>query len=830
MYLYPVIEELQQQFSSSGNQKIHFQVLNNNVLDSLYTDDGGQVIASNSTTEKSTVMHNDQSTFNNHNKVLLIEDNPGDARLVELLLGESDLLNCKITNKVTLAEGMQALEEEGDYSAVLLDLTLPDSRGFETLERLLEKFPESNVIVLTGLSDKSLGINAVKAGAQDFLIKGAFDSDLLAKSLRYSIERSSVLQRLEESQRIAHIGNWEYDPQTESLTASDEVYRIFGQTPNKTAVPLAKMEAIDPAFKVFRDFYKESATSGEIKKDVTITHPSGESRYIFLQCALNKNVKGELVLNGIIQDITERKVAEQKMAKSQERYQDIFTKSKDAIYICTLAGKLVDFNIATAELLGYSTDELKVMNDIHQLFHAQQKESFLNQLRTNRAVQDVELEITCKNGDKRYCLLTANLNDSAEFVGYNGILRDITERKQAEELRKARDVARQSAQMKEQFIASISHEMRTPMNAVLGMSNLLIKTHLDKEQFDYISSIKQSSEILLGIINDILEISTLQNGKLKFEHNNFDLHELLNNLIKVMQYKTTEKDIYLELNVADDVPQFIIGDKLRLNQILYNLVGNAVKFTDEGFVKIRVKTISRTDGNVQLKFEVEDSGIGIPSDKLDAIFDTFTRIRTKDRIYEGTGLGLSIAKNLVEHQGGRISATSEYGKGSNFFFDMIFEIGESITVESTAAADEENSKIHNENKVIRLLLVEDHKMNQLVARKTLERQYEDKIEITIADNGQIAVDILEDNTFDIILMDIQMPIMDGYETTQHIRNNMPEIANIPILAMTAHAHISKDEKFKEYGMDDFVLKPFEPTQLFTKIAKYINRRSNDHNE
>ncbi len=780
-------------------------------------------------TDKAAVMQNDQSAFNNFNKVLLIEDNPGDARLVELLLGESDLLHCKITKKTTLAEGMAALEEEGDFSAVLLDLTLPDSRGFETLEKLLEKFPDNNVIVLTGLSDKRLGINAVKAGAQDFLIKGAFDADLLAKSLRFSIERSGILKRLEESQRIAHIGNWEFDPGSGLFTASDEVYRIFGHPPHKTAVPLDQIEQMAPSFQLFRKFYQETQSNDTIiKKDIRITQPDGKSRFIFVQCALNKNTKGQLVLNGIIQDITERKVAEQEMAKSQERYQDIFDKSKDAIYICTLKGKLVDFNEATADLLGYSPDELKAIDDIHRFFEFPQEDTFLDRLTTNKVVQDVELEVVGKNGERRYCLLTANLNDAEEFVGYNGILRDITERKQAEELRKARDVARESAQMKEQFIASISHEMRTPMNAILGMSNLLIKMKHDKEQGEYINSIKQSSEILLGIINDILEISTIQNGKLKFEHKNFDLHELLMNLINVMQYKTTEKDIYLELDIAPDVPRYIMGDKLRLNQVLYNLVGNAVKFTDVGSVKIRVGVINKTESNVQLKFEVIDTGIGIPANKLGAIFDTFTRIRSKDRIYEGTGLGLSIAKNLVEHQGGRIGVSSELGEGSNFHFDMIFEIGEQIEV-GKKEDEINNETILDTSKTIRLLLVEDHKMNQLVARKTLERQYEDKIEITIADNGQIAVDLLKEHTFDIILMDIQMPVMDGYDATNYIRNNMPAVANTPILAMTAHAHIAKDEKFKEFGMDDFVLKPFDPEQLFTKIAKYINKH-NGYNE
>jgi CheY-like chemotaxis protein len=291
-------------------------------------------------------------------------------------------------------------------------------------------------------------------------------------------------------------------------------------------------------------------------------------------------------------------------------------------------------------------------------------------------------------------------------------------------------------------------------------------------------------------------------------------------MVNVMQYKAKEKDLFLALEIPDDIPKMLIGDKLRINQIFFNLVGNAVKFTDEGYVKIIVERVSAFEGGIQLKFIVEDTGIGIPSDKLNSVFESFSRIRMKDRIFEGTGLGLSIAKSLIEQQGGKIGAESELGKGSKFFFDMIFEI---------AANQDENQNSITEKEIdpdleFRLLLVEDHKMNQLVARKTLKKKWEN-IDITIAENGKEAIDRLEKESFDIILMDVQMPVMDGLEATEYIRTQMPkETACIPILAMTAHAHISKDEKYKEQGFDNFVLKPFDPNQLFSKIAMYLKKK------
>ncbi|MEL7021903.1 MAG: PAS domain S-box protein, partial [Bacteroidota bacterium] len=410
---------------------------------------------------------------NTTNKILLIEDNPGDARLVEILLMESDLLDCEIEHRMSLGDGIAALQASDDYGAILLDLTLPDSRGFETLERLLAKFPNNNVIVLTGLSDKSLGLKAVQAGAQDFLIKGAFDADSLAKSLRYSIERSNVLQSLEES---------------------------------------------------------------------------------------------------------------------RERYQSIFNQSRDAIYITDLTGKLIDFNPATAKLFGYTKEELHAIADINQQYQdVDSRNNYLRRLENEGTVTEFPLMAIRKMGERRHCLVSATRIENDEGAAYNCIARDITEQKLTEEMRKARDVARQSAQMKEQFIASISHEMRTPMNAILGMSNLMIQTDLNKEQHEYVSSIKQSSEILLGIVNDILEISTIQNGKVVFEQEDFDLPQLLDNLVNVMQYKIKEKDLYCEVKIDPQLPKFLKGDKLRLNQILYNLVGNAIKFTDNGHVKVYVE-------------------------------------------------------------------------------------------------------------------------------------------------------------------------------------------------------------------------------------------------
>ncbi len=753
---------------------------------------------------------------NNHqkNKVLLIEDNPGDARLIEILLKESDLSDFDIVKKESLKEGFEVLDEDSNFEAVLLDLSLPDSSGFTTLEKFLAKHPNHNIIVLTGFSDKSMGVKAVKAGAQDFLVKGMFDAEELSKSLRFSMQRSGILNRLEETQRVARIGNWECNKEISKFEASKEVFRIFEAEELLGKVKPDDLIDSKHPLHALEGIQQQTSILQSVRKDLQLTLKDGSIRYAFVQCEV---VDG--IFYGIIQDITDRKRTEKEMMESRERYQEIFSQSKDAIFIASLDGKLTDCNIATEKLFSVSKDALKSLEDIHIHFSPPEKRNeFLLKLKTLKSVTDFEIEIARSEGEPRHCLISANLLHDRDFQGYNAIIRDITEQKRTEELVKARDLAEESAKLKESFMASISHEMLTPMNAIFGMSNLLDQTNLDAEQKGFVKSINQSSEILLGIINDILEISTIQNGKMVFEHTSFNLHDLLFNVVNVMQYKAKEKDLFLALEIAEDIPKMLMGDKLRINQIFFNLVGNAVKFTDEGYVKIIVEKISAFEGGVHLKFVVEDTGIGIPKEKLETIFESFSRVRSKERIFEGTGLGLSIAKSLVEQQGGKIGVDSKFGEGSKFFFDMIFEVSESQEDLVPDAA-----KKICPDMAFDLLLVEDHKMNQLVARKTLQKKWQN-INITIAENGNEAIEWLNKKTFDIILMDMQMPIMDGMETTKYIRTEMPpQIAQMPILAMTAHAHISQDGKYKELGMDDFVLKPFEPEQLFQKIATHLKK-------
>lgn len=773
------------------------------------------------------MMHNRLAQYESFSKILLIEDNPGDARLVEILLEESDFHECEIINKTTLGEGLEALDQE-NFAAVLLDLTLPDSKGFETLEQLMEAKPDVNVIVMTGLAAKEIGIRAVQVGAQDFLVKGDFDADQLAKTLRYSIERNSVLQRLEEAQRIAHIGNWEYDTVSELFDLSDEVYRIFGYSVKE--IIMDKETFINHIHKDDSDImiksFRLAIENKSVKLDYRIINQHGEVRYISVHSrpVQNKNENATRIY-GIIQDITDRKSAELELLKSQERYQSIFSQSRDAIYISD--GKhLVDFNDAALSLFGYSEEELKSVPTESLYKSIDDKDRFNSLMETFSFVKDFEVELLQKDGTIKHCLLTSTAVKTEEFSGYHGIIRDITVRRQTEELRKAKEVAERSTQMKEKFLANVSHEMRTPMNGILGLTNILLKTSFDEEQANYLASIRESSQHLLGIINDILEISSLKEGKINLEEKEINVHELVKKLVNIINFRVKEKNLELKVEIADDVDKVILGDSLRLQQILTNLAGNSVKFTEEGFVKIKVNKVRENNDLVFLEFKIIDSGIGIPNDKIEVIFETFTRVfDSKKKTFGGTGLGLAITKQLVQLHDGNIKVESKLGEGSTFTCEIPFKKAKNIQEEVIVVEEEDFSL--DIGRDVQILLVEDHKLNQIVARKTLEKEFSNVI-VTIADNGQIAVDKLKENHYDLILMDIQMPVMDGYEATKYIREQMSEDkAKTTIFAMTAHAHMAQDEKFREYGMDDCVLKPFEPEQLFSKIVYYINKNNNN---
>ena len=394
---------------------------------------------------------------------------------------------------------------------------------------------------------------------------------------------------------------------------------------------------------------------------------------------------------------------------------------------------------------------------------------------------------------------------------------------QTEKLQAERDKIQmeQSKKFKDQFLAHVSHEIRTPMNAIIGFTRLLSRSPLNTIQKNHVQNIQRSADNLLVIINDILDVTKIESGRMQFEQVEVHLPTLCNALVDTMQFKVSEKNIALRYKINTGVPETVLGDPVRLNQILLNLLSNAVKFTEKGFVRLDIKFLEEKEGKTWLRFDVEDTGIGIPADRIDAIFESFTQASSDTtRRFGGTGLGLTIVKQLTELQGGKIEVSSRYGEGSVFSIIMGFAKA-SAEKKADPLPEKTMAETVEENNIptAYILLCDDNPVNQTLAIQTI-CEFNPYIRIDTAENGKMGIDRLLENDYDLILMDVQMPIMDGYETTRYIRREMPEPKrSIPIIALTADVLQDNQQKAFEVGMNDYIYKPFNASELFVKIEK-----------
>jgi len=379
-----------------------------------------------------------------------------------------------------------------------------------------------------------------------------------------------------------------------------------------------------------------------------------------------------------------------------------------------------------------------------------------------------------------------------------------------------KEVAEATARARSEFLSTMSHEIRTPMNAVIGMSHILLQENPREEQIENLKILKFSGENLLSLINDILDYNKLESGKLNFEQTNFNLNDTVNSITHSLKSKVRENKNQVIMNMGENVPENVIGDPTRLAQVLNNLLSNAAKFTENGTITLDINLQKEEGEHAVLDFAVTDTGIGIPEDKLEHIFESFTQAcSSTTRKFGGTGLGLAIIKKILEHQDSGINVKSTVGEGSTFYFTLRFEKG--ITQEAAIIEGETELK---SLKGTRVLLVEDNKINQLIANRFLAKW---DISYDVADNGAIALGKVQDNDYDVVLMDLQMPTMDGYTATAKIRNLQDnKYKKLPIIALTASAMLEERNRVYTVGMNDYVAKPFNPNELYSVISKHVN--------
>ncbi|MBI1224913.1 MAG: PAS domain S-box protein [Bacteroidetes bacterium] len=520
-------------------------------------------------------------------------------------------------------------------------------------------------------------------------------------------------------------------------------------------------------------------------------------------------------------DITEQRQADEKLRLSEEKYRVIIENMELGLLEVDNLGRIGRAYQRFCDMVGYSEAELvgKKANDIllPDEFLPVMKQQAIDRIKGKASVYEIQL--IKKNGSRIWVMISGApiFNQWGKVIGTIGIHYDVTaQRRLQQELFEARLRAEEAQEAEKQFLANMSHEIRTPLNAIIGMTHLLYDTEPTTDQHNFLDILKYSSEMLRYLINDLLDISKIRAGKMELHNKEFDLGGLVRTLQKTFQLKLESKPVDVESKVDARLDTLVIGDDLLLNQILMNLVGNAEKFTAEGKIGIRASIVGRARKTLKVRFEVYDTGIGIPSNKLELIFQSFRQVDGDiRRRYGGTGLGLSIVKNLVELHGGTIWVESVEGQGSTFIFEIEFkDTGKPI---STVVQQHKFVRADFSNNFL-VLIVEDNSMNRRYLSSLFKKW---NVAHKMAINGREGLEMAQAETFDLIFMDIQMPEMDGYEASIAIRSTANPNRETPIVALTASAMLSRKDKAFQAGMNDYVSKPFTPEQIYLVLEKYL---------
>jgi PAS domain S-box-containing protein len=540
------------------------------------------------------------------------------------------------------------------------------------------------------------------------------------------------------------------------------------------------------------------------------------------QIFLEKLAESEQLNIALDQKIKENEQTQKLLRKNELMLSSVISSALDAIVITNQEGQILQWNQAATEIFHYTEEEVKGRTFMETIIHPDYLKEHRIELRRflsggggDLLNKRLELPGVRKNGDEfpMELTVTAIRNDNEYY--FNGFIRDISSRRQWErDLMQLKEKAEQAAIAKSQFLSVMSHELRTPLNAVIGITHLLMQAHPREDQQEDLRTLQFSGESLLHIINDILDFTKLDSGKIELSAIDFNLRELVQSLYQSFSYKAKEKHIVFDIEYDEKMPFLVKGDNFRLSQVLNNLISNAIKFTGKGSVKLKVEMVEDLGATIVTKFSVIDTGIGIPADKKEKIFEQFTQADSDTtRLYGGTGLGLSISAKLVELMDSSILIDSVPGEGSCFHFSMVLQRGDVLEVITPLVKPVVKSNELFRNKLI--LLAEDNLFNANIARRFISG-WGGQVDLVV--DGRQALEFVFRKRYDLILMDVQMPLLDGFSCTRKIRKHLKDI---PIIAVTASPRNEIIAQINACGMNDFVSKPFKPNELRNKILEYL---------
>jgi PAS domain S-box-containing protein len=520
--------------------------------------------------------------------------------------------------------------------------------------------------------------------------------------------------------------------------------------------------------------------------------------------------------------INQRKMAEGRLRRSEERYRRIVETTPDGYYEVDINGNYSYFNDAMCELLGYSRVEMTGMNHSAYLDDANSEKllNAINQVyRTRESIKALDFTFKRRDGSLRYAesSITLITDDRGDPIGFGGFLHDVTERRQAQELAQAKMAAETANREKSRFLANMSHEIRTPLNSIIGLIELMLETDLRPDQREDLDVVISSAYALLSLINNLLDYSKIEADKFELENTPFDLRDFMKDTLRMMGMRTQTKGLELAYRVAADVPDRLVGDPGRLRQILLNLIENAVKFTEEGEVVLIVTSHQSNGNRADLRFSVEDTGIGIPRDRQKDVFSAFKQVDAKTTSqYGGTGLGLAVSSQLVRLMGGELTVSSETGRGSRFEFVATFKRmrEDPVKTEKTAAGD---------LKGIRVLVVDDNATTRRFTKEILDGW---QLETHFASNAEQARQILSsDNHVDLVLIDSDMPGSDGFSLARWIRDR--HLKDLRVVMMLTFPHLKRKAEFEELGVRAGVIKPLNAPELHNVLLVTLDKKKKD---